>query len=76
MRLFGSTAKVLAKCKLEYYRISECEDRQRSIRGTHAPAKSLQCITTALHSKRSVAEHDQNHQVDCLVVVTRFPACS
>ncbi len=21
---FGSTAKLLAKCKLEYYRISEC----------------------------------------------------
>ncbi len=27
---FGSTVKVLAECKLEYYRISECGDAGRS----------------------------------------------
>ncbi len=26
---FGSTAKVLLKCKLKYYRISECVERGR-----------------------------------------------
>ena len=26
---FGSTAKVLAKCMLKYYRISECRGRRR-----------------------------------------------
>ena len=34
---FGSTAKVLLKCKLKYYRISECrEDVREDDRRTHA----------------------------------------
>ena len=28
---FGSTAKVLLKCKLKYYRISECSRHQRHL---------------------------------------------
>ena len=31
---FGSTAKVLAKCKLKYYRISECEASAKHLQDT------------------------------------------
>ena len=32
---FGSTAKVLLKCKLKYYRISECECSKLACPGVH-----------------------------------------
>ena len=42
---FGSTAKVLLKCKLKYYRISECGTTSAFLSGTgvlnRAPEKSF-----------------------------------
>ena len=38
---FGSTAKVLLKCKLKYYRISECGDSPEVLQVSHVAATPL-----------------------------------
>ena len=50
---FGSTAKVLLKCKLKYYRISECD--QRPMRPSHATSHySLAAGTHGEHTQETL----------------------
>ena len=47
---FGSTAKVLLKCKLKYYRISECEAK---LAATLCLMRPVDLVTTAVNIQAS-----------------------
>ena len=52
---FGSTAKVLAKCKLEYYRFSECQVAMVQEASIYAGA--LQKAPAAMHGRSGQGSH-------------------
>ena len=60
---FGSTAKVLLKCKLKYYRISECRGLGRDLPG--GPFEAGDSATSG-----SAVEHHSTHEILSAVEVS------
>ena len=67
---FGSTAKVLLKCKLKYYRISECEVDSYIPRACVNQLPSCQAsghgLPTSLHHRLSPGHQPTNDKRNCL----------